>query len=146
VKWSRVGASIAALAAIYVFEALEFETSFIADPIGPRAFPVGIGLLTLLAGSGLFFTEKPGARERMDAAARLRAAALAATLLAYALLLEALGFIAATTPVMMIAVVLFRGRLLSGLLGGLVTAIAIYYLFGYGLSIPLPLGRIFSGS
>lgn len=145
-RWSREGASVAALAALYVFEARDFETGFIADPIGPRAFPVGIGVLALLAGLGLFFTGKPEARERMDGPARLRALALAASLFAYTSLLEPIGFIAATTLAMTVLVVLFRGRVLHGVVGGFVTGVAVYFVFGYGLSLPLPLGRIFSGS
>lgn len=144
-RWSWEGATVAALAAIYVIEAREFQTGFIADPIGPRAFPVGIGLLAFVAGLGLFFAAKREP-ERLDAPARLRAVVLGASLFTYAWSLEWIGFVAGTTLVMTLLVVLFRGRPLYGVVGGFVTGVAVYFLFGYGLSIPLPVGRIFSGS
>lgn len=140
------GAVVAVLAVLYVFAAREFRISFIADPIGPRAFPVGIGILALLVGLALFVSREREERTPMDAPARLRASVLAASLLAYAVLLEPLGFIVSTTLETMVLVVLFRGRLLHGFAFGLLTGIALFLLFGYGLSIPLPAGRLFSGS
>ena len=140
------GAVVAAVALLYLFMAREFRIAFIADPIGPRAFPVGIGILALLAGIALFFSSEGEGEAPLDVFARLRASVLAASLLAYAVLLEPLGFIASTTLETMVLVVLFRGRPLHGLAFGLLTGFALFLLFGYGLSIPLPAGRLFSGS
>ncbi len=145
-KWSWEGAVVASLSLLYIFEARDFRTGFIADPIGPRAFPVGIGLLALLTGLGLFFARRKEARDPIGAPARLRASALAAILFAYALLLDPLGFILSTTLAMVVLVVLFRGRPLHGALFGLLIGVAVYFLFGYPLSLPLPAGRIFPGS
>jgi putative tricarboxylic transport membrane protein len=139
------GAVVAVLALLYVFAAREFRTSFIADPIGPRAFPVGIGILALVVGLGLFVSGEREEHPSTDAPARLRAAVLAASLLGYAILLEPLGFIVSTTLETMALVVLFRGRFLHGFAFGLLAGIALFLLFGYGLSIPLPAGRLFSG-
>jgi putative tricarboxylic transport membrane protein len=145
VKWSWGGA-ILLLSLLYVVEARGFETGFIADPIGPRAFPVGIGLLGSLVGVALFFTGRGAPVEPMDAPARLRASLLAMTLFGYALLLEPLGFILSTLLAMTGLVTLFRGRLLIGILFGLLIGVTVFFLFGYGLSLPLPIGRLFAES
>jgi hypothetical protein len=42
-------------------------------------------------------------------------------------------------------VALFRGRILNGLVFGLLIGAGVFLLFGYGLSLPLPLGRLFAG-
>ncbi|HEY7820153.1 MAG TPA: hypothetical protein VIG29_18165, partial [Vicinamibacteria bacterium] len=68
-KWSWGGAILLPLSTLYVVEARGFETGFIADPIGPRAFPVGIGLLGSLVGVALFFTARGAPVEPMDAPA-----------------------------------------------------------------------------
>ncbi len=145
-KWSWEGAILASLSLLYVVEARGFETGFIADPIGPKAFPVGIGLFAFLSGLALFFTGRGAPGEPLDSPAKLRASLLAGTLFAYALLLEPLGFIVSTVLAMTMLVVLFRGRFFHGLAFGLLIGIAVFLLFGYGLSLPLPLGRLFFGS
>ena len=144
-RWSWAGAVLVGLAAVYVIAARDFETGFIADPIGPRAFPVGIGFLAGVVGLALFFTKKGAASESMDAPAKLRASLLTATLFSYALLLEPLGFILTTLVAMTAMVALFRGRILNGLVFGLLIGAGVFFLFGYGLSLPLPLGRLFAG-
>ena len=145
-KWSWEGAILASLSLLFAVEARDFETAFIADPIGPKAFPVGIGLLAFLSGLALFFTRRGEPREPMDSPAKLRASLLVATLFTYAVLLEPLGFIVSTVLVMTVLVVLFHGRFLHGLAFGLLIGVAVFFLFGYGLSMPLPLGRLFFGS
>jgi putative tricarboxylic transport membrane protein len=146
VRWSWEGAILASVSLFYVAGARGFETGFIADPIGPRAFPVGIGLLAVLVGLSLFFTARGAPGEPMDAHARLRASLLAATLFVYWLLLEPLGFIVSTLVAMTVLVALFRGHVLHGLAFGLMVGVAVFFLFGYGLSLPLPMGRLFTGS
>jgi putative tricarboxylic transport membrane protein len=139
------GAILAAIALLYLVAAREFQTGFIADPIGPRAFPIGIGLLTGLVGLSLFFTRKGKPAEPLDAPARLRSLILAIVLFAYAFLLEPLGFIVSTVLAMTALVALFRGRILQGLTFGLLIGVLVFFLFGYALSLPLPVGRLFTG-
>jgi putative tricarboxylic transport membrane protein len=145
VRWSGDGAILASLALFYLVAAREFETGFIADPIGPRAFPIGIGLLAGLVGVALFFTKEGATAEPMDAPARLRSSLLALVLFAYAFLLEPLGFILSTVLAMTALAGLFRGRVLHGLAFGLLVGVVVFFLFGYALSLPLPVGRLFSG-
>ena len=131
---------LGACSVLYLFAARSFETGFIADPIGPRAFPYAIGTLLLASSLALVFTREKEPTARLDSSSRLRALALGTSLALYALVLEPLGFVAATTLEMAALVVLFRGRFLHGLLGGLLLSVGFFLLFAYLLSVPLPLG------
>lgn len=137
---------LAAAAAWYAYQARSFETGFIADPIGPKAFPYAIGILALVA-AVLLFVEKPneGTREPIDKPFVLRGVALAGGLLAYAVVLEPIGFILATTLFVTALVELFRGRFLHGLAFGFLLSLVFFFLFTYGLALPLPIGAIFGG-
>jgi putative tricarboxylic transport membrane protein len=140
---------LAAVAAVYLYLARSFETGFIADPIGPKAFPYGIGILAVLSAL-LLLREAPspsptGKREPLEGPFLLRASLLTAVLLAYAAVLDTIGFIVSTTVVMTALVGLFRGRLLPGLLFGFVSSVLFFAVFTYGLSVPLPFGTVFGG-
>lgn len=131
---------LAATAVFYLLEARSFETGFIADPIGPRAFPYGIGTLLLTSSVVLLLVREERSMARLDSSARLRALTLGVSLALYALLLEPLGFMVATTLEMTLLVLLFRGRFLHGLLGALALSALFFFVFAYVLSVPLPLG------
>jgi putative tricarboxylic transport membrane protein len=47
------------LAAAYVYFALQVQTAFISDPLGPKAFPVIIGVI--LAIGGIYAIARPDA-------------------------------------------------------------------------------------
>jgi putative tricarboxylic transport membrane protein len=143
VRRSLEGAVLAGVALLYFLEARSFRTGFIADPIGPRAFPFGIGALAFLAGAAIFFSKRASAEERLEAPALLRMVVLTASLLGYALLLEPLGFVLSTTIAAAVLVILFRGRPLEAVAFGLFLGLSIYFLFVYPLSLPLPFGRLF---
>jgi putative tricarboxylic transport membrane protein len=139
------GLLLGAVALGYVFAARGFETGFIADPIGPKAFPYAIGMLALVASGALLVRPKAPPRPALDAPARLRALVLAASLALYAVVLDRMGFVLATTLEMAVLVGLFRGSLWKGLLGGLAVSAGFFLVFAYGLSVPLPLGSWFGG-
>jgi putative tricarboxylic transport membrane protein len=137
------GAVLAGVALLYFLQARSFRTGFLADPIGPRAFPFGIGALAFLVGVGIFFA-KPLEREApLEAPAFLRILVLTVSLLGYALLLEPLGFVLSTTLVTAALVLLFKGRPLEAIAFGFLLGLALYYLFAHPLSLPLPFGRLF---
>jgi putative tricarboxylic transport membrane protein len=142
-KRSLEGAVLAGLALLYFLEARSFRTGFLADPIGPRAFPFGIGALAFLVGIAIFFSRPGGTEEPIETPALLRMVVLTGSLLGYALLLEPLGFVLSTTAATAVLVILFRGRPLEALAFGLLLGLAIYFLFAYPLSLPLPFGRLF---
>ena len=83
------------LAAFYIRQAMLFQERFISDPIGPKAFPVIIGVL--LAAASLVDRPAPDPEPAWPASARLLEIALAAAvMLAYAQFLPLVGFVIST--------------------------------------------------
>jgi putative tricarboxylic transport membrane protein len=136
---------LAVSAAVYLYHARSFETGFIADPIGPKAFPYGIGILTLISAVLLLRAKPSETHAPVDGPFVLRAVLLSGVLLAYAAVLQTVGFILATTAVMTALVGLFRGRLFQGLVFGLLLSLVFFSVFTYGLAVPLPVGTVFGG-
>lgn len=84
-----------ALAAFFVWAATQIELSFISDPVGPRTFPMIIGVVLGLA--SLIALIRPDAEPQWPSLARLVEIAVAAgVMVAYALLLPEIGFVIAT--------------------------------------------------
>ncbi|SMF73809.1 putative tricarboxylic transport membrane protein [Tistlia consotensis] len=134
-----LGGFCLALAAFFLWRTTKIETSFITDPLGPKAFPVIIaGVLGL---AGLYVLARPDARPDWPGAGRLVEIALAVgVMVAYALLLPSLGFVAATA--------LGAGYLcwrlgagpLEAPLAGLVISLGIYAIFHLVLGLSLARG------
>lgn len=127
------------------------------DPLGPRAFPLilgaGIVVCGLLLGAGrlLFGSQparmgpltdaEPGAEEDAGPFSASRLAGGGVATAAYLAAFEPLGYLLAT-PLYVGAIMLIHGRVggRSLLLAPLLTTIALYSTFRFGLLIPVPLG------
>ncbi len=83
------------MALAYIASATQIQTSFIVDPLGPKAFPIIVG--AILALSSLAMILKPDADPPWpDGKKALKIAAAVAVLVGYAVFLSDLGFIPAT--------------------------------------------------
>lgn len=131
-----VAAALLVSSAAYVAGARHFEAGFIADPVGPSAFPFGIGALLVLASIALFFDGGGGDLPKLS----WRHGALLVTLAAYVLLLDLLGFVVATTVLAGFIAWLFDGPTKRAIVMSFLLSLLIFVLFAYGLSIPLPRG------
>lgn len=139
-RWA--GLALAAISGAAIALATSFRAGFIADPIGPRAFPFGIfGLLAVL-GLGLSVWGKH--ESALDGLVLRRAAILMGSLVAYVGLLSALGFVLTTTLEAALLGVLFGGRPARCLAASFVMAVSLFVLFVYGFSVPLPIGELFA--
>lgn len=86
-------ASLVALA--YIASATQIQTSFLADPVGPKAFPIGIGIVAVIC--GIYMALKPDAEPNWPAGKTLLAIGFAIVVLVlYALALKPFGFIIPT--------------------------------------------------
>lgn len=142
---NRVGGlAILTLAVLYGLEARSFNVRFVADPIGPKAFPFIASLL--LACVGLYLVVRPGlaAGKRPDGAQAYRMATCGASLVLYALALEPLGFIPATIVEMTLLASLLGAPLKLGVLAAGGFATVAFFLFDRILDLPLPLGALFN--
>ncbi|MEZ5862434.1 MAG: tripartite tricarboxylate transporter TctB family protein [Geminicoccaceae bacterium] len=127
------------LAAFFIWQATLIELSFISDPVGPRTFPIIIGVGLGLA--SLAMLVKPDAAPSWPAASRLFEIALAtAVMVAYALLLPELGFLIATA----LAATYLTWRLgtapLWAIVTGVLTSVGIFIVFRLILGLSLARG------
>jgi putative tricarboxylic transport membrane protein len=127
------------LAAFFIWQATTIQESFIQDPVGPKTFPIIIGLL--LGISSLVILLRPDPRPDWPAAGRLAEIAVAVVvLLAYAYALPQVGFLIATA----IAAAYLSWRLgtvpLQALAAGIAISIGIYVVFHLILGLSLAKG------
>ena len=120
----------------YVWLARGFEAGFIADPIGPSAFPYVIGTLLLATSVALAAKQPSGGLPPVS----WRHVALVAGLFVYVVVLDRLGFVVATTMLSSAVVALFFGPIRRGVVLSFLLSLSIFVLFVYVLSIPLPWG------
>lgn len=136
------GIVLAAASGTAVIVAQSFRAGFIADPIGPRAFPFGIfGLLALL---GVVLALRGTHESAVDSLLLRRAAVLVGSLAAYVVLLSPLGFVVTTTVESALLGVLFGGRPIRCLAASAAMAVSLFLLFVYGFAVPLPIGALFT--
>lgn len=124
--------------AVYLFFGLKIEAPFAYDPLGPRAFPVilGICLLALCLLSAVLHEMSTVRVER-------RVVSLGLAVLFYLLTFRLLGFMLATTLFAYAVARLVGCGWMEGLLTGLVISICFYAVFHFLLGVPLPLGALF---
>jgi putative tricarboxylic transport membrane protein len=129
------------LALAFIAGATQIEAAMIFDSLGPRAFPILIGVI--LAISSGFLILRPDPEPDWPAARRVVEIVLAlVVMLAYAFLLEPLGFVIATA----IAAGLLSWRLgaspaIAGL-AGVGISVGIYVVFHLILGLSLARGPL----
>ncbi len=129
------------VAAFFIWQATLIELSFISDPVGPRTFPIIIGIGLGLASLAMLI--KPDAAPAWPAASRLYEIALAtAVMVAYALLLPELGFLITTA----LAATYLTWRLgtapLWAIVTGVLTSAGIFIVFRVILGLSLARGPL----
>jgi putative tricarboxylic transport membrane protein len=127
------------LAGFFVWQATLIETGFIVDPMGPKAFPIVIGITLALA--AIYPIVKPDPRPDWPAAGRFLEIAFAvAVMIAYALALPRFGFVLSTA----VAAALLSWRLgtkpLAAAAAGVAIAVGIYVIFHLILGLSLAKG------
>ena len=128
-----------ALAAFFIWQATTIQESFIQDPVGPKTFPIIIGIILGL--SSLAILLRPDPKPDWPAVGRLaEIGAAVVVLLAYAYALPQVGFLIATA---------FTAAYLSWRLGtaplyavaaGIAISIGIYVVFHLILGLSLAKG------
>lgn len=134
-----LGIALIGLAAFAAVQAANLHIPFSYEPVGPKAFPLGLSILLALLSLVLVF--RPGANGHWpDKALSLKLLAVLAVLLVYALLFTRLGFIVTTFFTVLALARLFEATWLKALIAGGLMAVGSYYLFTQGLGISLPGG------
>ncbi len=138
------GVAIFLIAALYAWTAQDYTASF-GDVLGPSVFPVMVGIPAMaLALSLVVF---PGGSVSWPSGPRLVRQAMAlGALIAYALLLEPLGFPLATAAVIAAVAMVLDGPPLKSALIGITGSLSLWVLFDQLLGLPIDfLGTLFGG-
>lgn len=134
------GFVILAVALAFIASATQIETSFLADPVGPKAFPIGIGIVAALAALAMII--RPDPDPDWPALATFGALAIATvTLIIYAFLLRPLGFLIPTAIVASIISFQIFPRFKTAMITGPCLAVGLFLIFRYALGLglsPLP--------
>jgi putative tricarboxylic transport membrane protein len=138
----RLLGGIAILIAIgLIVEALRIETGLLVDPLGPRTFPVIIGIV--LGISALYPLLRPDPEPDWPAPGRLVEIAIATVvMIVYAYLLEPLGFLVATALAVFVLSWRLGGRPLPCIAVGAGVSVLIYTVFHLILGLSLPKGPL----
>lgn len=138
-----MGIALIGLAAFIAVQAVQLEMPFSYEPVGPKAFPLGLSiLLTLLS---LVMILRPGDNGSWPhKALALRLLLVLVLLLVYAVLFKQLGFIVSSLLVVTSLARLFDATWGKALITGVVMSIVGYFLFTAALGISLPSGYLFA--
>lgn len=116
--------------------ALQIQTSFLSDPVGPRVFPLLIAASALLC--GLVLIAKPDAEPEWPALAAWGNMAIAlVVLVSYALLIGPMGFLASTALAAAGVSYLIEKNARTAALTGLGLSLVLFVIFKYGLGLGL---------
>ncbi len=127
-------ASLCIASFCYIFVALGFKSNFIVDPIGPRAFPLGIGIGLLILSGVLVKTSNDKSSFNFN----FQQTAFVFALCIYAIALPRVTFVLATTILAASMIILFEGPWRVGLLLSFFFSVLIYALFVFVLGVSLP--------
>lgn len=137
-----LGLGLLVLAVAYGWAAQQWPEPFGgAEAVGPETFPTILAVV--LAISSLYLIVKPDPDAQWPRGRTLAELALALMILvAYAFALELLGFVAATTLAVGTLSWRMGAKPLPAFLTGLTSAVVVFVIFNYGLSLALPAGPL----
>jgi putative tricarboxylic transport membrane protein len=136
-----LGGACVLLAIFFVWAAALIPLSFISDPVGPRTFPIIIGVVTGLSGLVIMLRPDPDPHwPQLDRLIEIGAAVI--VLAAYAQLLPELGFVISTA----IAAAFLSWRLgaapVAAMVAGVSISVGIYVVFHLILGLSLARGPL----
>lgn len=124
----------------FIASATQVQTSFLTDPVGPKAFPMAIGIVAGISGLVMMF--KPDPDPAWPASKTLLSILLAiVVLVAYAYALKPFGFLIPTAITAAILSYQISPKAMNAVLTGLGLSIGLFVLFKYALGLglfPLP--------
>ena len=118
----------------YIAGATQIQTSFLSDPLGPKAFPILVG--SVAAFCSLIVIVRPDPDPTWPRMKTLGALSFAiAVLVAYAYGLKPLGFLLPTAIAAGVLSYQISPRPIPAILSGLGLSIGLFVLFRYGLGL-----------
>jgi putative tricarboxylic transport membrane protein len=124
------------VALAYIASATQIQTSFLADPVGPKAFPIIIGCVAGL--SALFMILKPDPDPDWPGLKTFGALLVAALVLViYAYTLRPFGFIVPTAFAAAILSFQIAPNLRAAVITGAALSVGLFVLFKFALGLGL---------
>lgn len=131
-----LGAVVLVVALAYVASATQIRTSFLSDPVGPRSFPIAVGLIAALA--SVWLIVKPDADPEWPRARTFGALAIATfVLVAYAYALKPLGFLVPTAIAAGLLSFQIHPNWRTAALSGIGLSVGLFVLFRFALGLSL---------
>ena len=130
------GAVVALVALGYILSATKVQTSFLSDPVGPKLFPMIIGVVALVCAAAIIIkpdTDPVWPKARIF----LSLFICAVVLIAYAYSLKPFGFLVPTAICTAILSYQIHPRVVSSILAGIGLSVGLFLLFRYGLGLSL---------
>jgi len=139
----RIFGLVAALVALaYIASATNIQTSFLSDPVGPRVFPIIIGVIGALSAMFLVFRPDPGPDwPALRTFGALAVAVLVLVLYAYAL--KPLGFLLPTAIAAAVLSYQISPRPKYATVVGMALSAGLFIVFKFALGlglVPFPNG------
>lgn len=133
----RIFGLVAALLALaYIASATQIETSFLSDPVGPKAFPIGIGVVGAIC--AMFMVLKPDPEPTWPVARTFGALAFSViVLVSYAFSLKPLGFLIPTAIAAGILSYQISPKPRNAALAGVGLSVGLFVLFKFALGLGL---------
>lgn len=124
------------LALGYILSAMDIQTSFITDPVGPRVFPYMVAAVVMLCSLALVLKPDPDV-EWPGMTMFVKLAVATAVLVAYAMSIRPLGFIAPTAVAAGILSYMISPRAIPAALTGVGLSVGLFVLFKVILGLGL---------
>ena len=133
----RVFGLVAALVALaYIVSATNIQTSFLSDPVGPKVFPIAIGVIAMLC--SLYLVLRPDADPDWPAGRTFLALGFAViVLVAYAYALKPLGFLLPTAVVAAVLSYQISPRARFAAVTGVSLSVCLFLIFRFALGLGL---------
>jgi len=120
----------------FLASATQIQTSFLSDPVGPKSFPILIGVLTAVCAISILL--KPDDDPSWpDHRTFIKLGVALVTLIAYAYTLRPVGFIIPTALAAGLLSYQIRARPLPAVFTGLGLSVGLFFIFKYALGLGL---------
>lgn len=130
------GLVVILVALAYIASALQIQASFLSDPLGPKAFPIGIGIVAILC--AVVMIARPDEEPEWPALRSCGAIAIAVlVLVGYAYALKPVGFLIPTAVVAAILSYQISPNPKAAVISGIGLSGGLYILFRYILGLSL---------
>lgn len=130
------GLVVVLVALAFIASATQIQTSFLADPVGPKAFPMLVG--SVAAVCGVFMILRPDQEPEWPEMRTLGALLVSVlVLVAYAYLLKPLGFLIPTAFVAGVLSYQINPRIGAAAISGVGLSVGLYVVFKFILGLGL---------